>query len=149
MKNFGSLRSHLVVVALLSAIGCGGAEGPELGYVSGTVTMDGQPVGAGYEVEFVPHTEGGVDGRKSSSSGTTDDSGVYVLKYASGGVEGAELGKHGVVIINAQEKGLAPAYSSGEADARAFWVTVESGSQVVDIPLESNPSPGQVDLEKK
>ncbi|MEX0715541.1 MAG: hypothetical protein WD066_03100 [Planctomycetaceae bacterium] len=140
-------------MALLSALafaGCGGSDGPKLGKVSGTVTLDGQPVAAGYVVEFIPHTEEGrPDSSRRTSNGTTDDSGNYVLKHGTSEIEGAEIGKHGIVIANAQEKRLPGAYSSGGDDARAFWVTVDSGSQVVDIPLDSSPTPGQVDLEKK
>ncbi|MEX0715540.1 MAG: hypothetical protein WD066_03095 [Planctomycetaceae bacterium] len=144
-------------MALLSALafaGCGGSDGPKLGNVSGTITLDGKPVGAGYVVEFIPHTEaeGEVrqDSSKPTSSGMTDDSGKYVLRYGNTEREGAELGKHGVVIVNAQEMKLPGAYSSGDvATARAFWATVDSGPQVIDIPLDSSPTPAQVDLEKK
>ncbi|MEX0702488.1 MAG: hypothetical protein WD069_10380 [Planctomycetales bacterium] len=64
--------------------------------------------------------------------------------------KGALIGKHGVRIKNAQEKGLPAAYSSGdEAVAQSLWATVEKGSQEIDIPLEKSPTPGRKDLKKK
>lgn len=118
--------------------------------MSGTVTLDGKPVEAGYVVEFVPHTEEGtVDSDKNPSSGTTDESGRYELKYGGTERKGAIVGRHGVTISNARDMNLPPAYSSGDETARAFWANVESGSQEIDIPLDSAPAPGQIDLKKK
>ncbi len=42
-----------LVSGLIFSIGCGGGDGPELGYVSGKVTLDGQPL-AGATVTIQP-----------------------------------------------------------------------------------------------
>jgi len=64
--------------------GCGAAvDGPELSDVSGTITVNGEPV-SGLTVEFQP-SEG------PPATGTTDESGGYTLT-ATGGRTGAQLG---------------------------------------------------------
>lgn len=65
------------------AAGCGGVDGPELASVSGTVTVNGDPV-EGLVIEFQP-----ADG--PPASGITDESGKYALT-ATGGRSGAQLG---------------------------------------------------------
>lgn len=79
-----------LVAAMLFATGCGGG-GPELGRVSGTVTIDGKPA-AGVKVSFSP-----VDGGRSSMA-TTDDSGNYELAF-SPTEKGALVGTHNVSIL--------------------------------------------------
>ena len=80
----------LAFVFLLPLAGCsGGANLPELGQVSGTVTLDGQPLD-GATIEFVPEK-----GRPSSA--ITDESGNYKLRF-SATTNGAVLGKHDVAI---------------------------------------------------
>jgi hypothetical protein len=74
---------------MLAAAGCQRGDRPPLGRVSGTVTMDGQPL-AGVEVSFAPET-----GRPSI--GLTDGAGRYELTYV-GTVKGAKVGSHRVRI---------------------------------------------------
>ena len=69
--------------------GCGGPEHPEVGRVSGVVTLDGQPL-AEATVMFQP-TKG------RASIATTDSAGKYSLIYLDG-VPGAMLGAHKVII---------------------------------------------------
>ena len=69
-------------------MGCGGG-GPDRGTVTGTVTLDGQPL-EGADLEFQPE-EG------SPSYGTTDDDGEYDLMYTRD-KRGAMLGEHTVRI---------------------------------------------------
>jgi hypothetical protein len=70
--------------------GCGGGDGPELGYVEGTVTLDGQPLPEA-QVEFQPQGEG------RPSYGETDAGGRFELQF---GVDqpGAMVGTHTVRI---------------------------------------------------
>jgi len=86
-------RGFTIVLATLYSVvvaGCGKpGDYPDLIPVSGTVTMDGQPL-AGARVSFVP------DGARPSS-GTTDASGRYELQY-TGEYAGAVVGKHRVSI---------------------------------------------------
>lgn len=73
-----------VSIALLSLIGgCGRGDLPPLGDVSGTVTLDGEPL-SGVIINFKPET-----GRAATA--TTDEKGNYTLTYTYG-VKGTKLG---------------------------------------------------------
>jgi hypothetical protein len=89
MKRLG--LAVLVVVALAVCPGCGPAgDIPDLGQVTGTVTLDGKPL-AGARVLFEPQGGGAM------SNGMTDSSGKYEMWYTAD-VKGAALGKHVVRI---------------------------------------------------
>jgi hypothetical protein len=77
----------LVLTACI--VGCG-KSGPELGPVSGRVTVDGKPM-ENVDVTFQP------DEMRPASYGRTDASGHYELGYKRG-VQGALLGQHTVRI---------------------------------------------------
>mgnify|MGYP000291886389 CR=1 FL=1 len=82
-------NSILLFAGILVALtGCG-KRGPKLVDVSGTVTLDGQPLG-NVIVTFVP-VEGGV-----SSSGVTDEAGHFRLSCSLG--RGALVGQHRVYV---------------------------------------------------
>jgi hypothetical protein len=74
------------------SVGCGGNDGPKLGDVTGTITMNGTPL-SGVNVTFIPQEKG------SPSYGATDEGGKYRLLFTQHR-SGAELGKHHVVIKN-------------------------------------------------
>ncbi|MCA9015868.1 MAG: hypothetical protein KDA77_11095 [Planctomycetaceae bacterium] len=85
------------VFSLIFSVGCGGGgadDQPELGTVTGVVTMDGQPL-ANVVVSFEP-----AQGRPSI--GKTDDSGKYELGYLNAS-KGAVIGSHTVSISTPQE----------------------------------------------
>ncbi len=89
MKRIASIATFLSLIVLLC--GCGGGKGPdqpELGTVSGTVTVDGKPA-TNLTVTFLP-----VDGGRPST-GATDSSGAYTLIYNANS-KGAKIGKHNV-----------------------------------------------------
>jgi hypothetical protein len=92
-RRFSCSRSLFVGLAagmVLVAGGCGRPSHlPELGDVSGTVTLDGRPF-AKANVAFEP-------GQGRPSLGTTDAQGRYTLEFA-GGYKGAVLGRHTVRI---------------------------------------------------
>ncbi len=133
--------SLLVVIA-----GCGPqSDLPELGTVSGVVTMDGEPL-AGVSVKFVP-----ANGRTSSA--TTDGSGRYELTYTRE-VKGAEVGEHTVYITSqGSEGGGNPnEETGGDGPTVEFFTgtipakynentelkeTVTAGSNTCDFKLES------------
>lgn len=71
-------------------VGCG-AGGPEVADVTGTVTLDGNPV-PGAAVTFHPEAAGG-----SPSYGVTDDQGKYKMMFTMDR-SGAMLGKNWVEI---------------------------------------------------
>ncbi len=86
---------------LLTCLGCGGGgaeDYPDMGRVSGTVTLGGSPV-SGASVSFQPTEAGG-----RASSAITDSSGNYELKY-SASMDGAKVGEHAVRISTYQEPG--------------------------------------------
>ncbi|MFH1299945.1 MAG: hypothetical protein ABIK07_02705 [Planctomycetota bacterium] len=85
------------VFPLIFSVGCGGSgasDQPELGTVSGVVTMDGQPL-ANVMVTFNP-TQG------RPSIGKTDEAGNYELGYLRE-AKGALIGTHVVSITTPQE----------------------------------------------
>ncbi|MEM4188370.1 MAG: hypothetical protein QXN56_04335 [Candidatus Hadarchaeum sp.] len=89
--GLSSRSSTLLILAFFGisgVLGCG-SQGPALAPVSGKVTMDGQPL-SGVIVTFVP-VGGGV-----SSSGVTDEAGVYRLSCPLG--PGALVGEHRVYV---------------------------------------------------
>lgn len=88
-----------VAAALVSGAtftGCGGgsSNGPELAYVEGKVTMDGEPLN-GAKIEFVPK-----GGEGSPAIGTTDENGHFVMRFSLS-KEGATVGENVVRIRTA------------------------------------------------
>ena len=78
------------VALMLASVGCSGSgDQPDLGRVTGTITMDGSPV-AGKQVAFSPD-----EGR--GSHGITDSEGKYELMYIAN-TKGAKVGPHKVYI---------------------------------------------------
>jgi len=100
MKRIGSAVVFAAAIAVCS--GCDrGVELPELGEVTGTITLDGKPL-EGANVMFEPRGEGVM------SAGRTDSTGKYELRYLLPGttnVKGAVIGKHAVRIERLPEPG--------------------------------------------
>ena len=88
-ENGPVFRRPLVIVLLVCLAGCGKPEHPDVGGVSGVVTLDGQPLPEA-TVMFQP-----TSGRASQA--TTDSAGKYALIYLDR-VPGALLGTHKVII---------------------------------------------------
>jgi hypothetical protein len=82
----------LAAALLLGATGCGSG-GPKLHKVSGTVTLDGQPL-AGADVNFEPDDYAG--GLQAASGRTTTDGSYTLTTYTSG--DGAMEGNYKVTI---------------------------------------------------
>lgn len=117
----------------------GGIELPDLGKVSGTITLDGKPL-AGATILFNPiESEFAISETRSiqtrSSTGVTDEDGRYELIYMEG-VPGAVVGEHRVSISKLDgARELAPsAYGPYSVERR----TVEAGSNTIDFPLTSD-----------
>lgn len=83
-----------LAVVLTVASGCGDSDQPELGLVSGTVTLDGAPLN-NVAITFVPD-----DGRPAM--GKTDFDGTYQLTYIRDTL-GCKLGHNRVQIGNTDE----------------------------------------------
>ena len=89
----------MVGISVLALVtGCNRENLPKLGAVSGTVTMDGQPV-ANATVIFDGAKEG-----EPASLGRTDASGKYELYYSRGN-KGTTIGEHVVHISTHDETG--------------------------------------------
>lgn len=149
-----SLRLVLVAMLTLLGAGCGRGNLPELGYVSGRITLDGNPVKEAH-IEFTPVA----DGRPSAA--TSDSAGYYVLFY-KGSVKGARLGEHDVTMTtfreamtyvedtdedepadaNIEDSEITIPGRPEEIPAKYFedplTVTVAEGSNTIDLTLDSD-----------
>jgi hypothetical protein len=93
----------LLCLALAAVAGCpSGGTGVDTVAVTGTVTLDGNPV-EGANVTFAPKAK---DGR--AAAGVTDASGHFKLTTVAGG-DGALPGSYGVSITKAAAQASAPA----------------------------------------
>jgi len=102
--NSGNFAASLCALTLLICVGCGGngeSDQPDLGVVTGTVSMDGTPLG---NVTVTFTSEGG-----QASFAKTDGEGKYELIYR-GSDKGAEVGTHTVTIETPLEAPPAPGY---------------------------------------
>lgn len=118
--------------------GCGGADGPELASVEGTVTLNGTPIeGAGVTFEPIP------EGR--SSFALTDAAGHYELKYLPG-KDGAIVGENQVRISKFRkalkddngkvvDPGVPEAFPPSANSETDLKVTVKAGSNTFDFPI--------------
>ena len=126
------------VALMLASVGCSkSGDQPDLGKVSGTITMDGSPV-VGKQVTFAPD-----EGR--GSHGITDSQGKYELMYMAD-TKGAKVGNHKVYITT-------PTNEEDDSDPDAVLVEetipakynksttltadVKSGKNTFDFQLES------------
>ncbi len=80
----------ILMLVSLVCLGCGRGDLPDLGYVEGIVTLDGQPL-PNATLTFQPESAG------RPSYGRTDEKGWYELIFTAGN-EGATLGKHTIAI---------------------------------------------------
>ena len=142
-----TLWTFVAVLFVLVSTGCGpSSDMPELGTVTGVVTLDGQPL-PGVTVKFVP-----AEGR--TSSGLTDAGGKYELIYTRD-VKGAPVGEHKVYISGAGAEGGGNPNEEGGGEGvpavkpytgtipakyneeSTLTATVESGSNTCNFDLES------------
>ena len=131
MKNLRTLQSTILVAfALTGLLGCSGvSDQPELGKVSGIVTLDGVPL-QGVIVNFQPDT-----GRASTAE--TNSSGKYELVYIYGS-NGAKVGNNNVSFRwpdGAENAKALPKKYVGKTELNA---DVKSGRNTFDWPLESS-----------
>ena len=140
--------ANFILAACLFAfiVGCGGSGNtPPLGQVSGTVTLNGEPL-EGATVEFLPD-----NGRPSI--GMTDADGKYSLLFRAN-TSGALIGTHTVRITSQRGR------SGGEGgeplvearpevvpreynDGSSLSVEVTEGSNTHDFELEGKRKPGR------
>ena len=98
MKLF--LLQGWLLVFPVAFMGCGGGDLPTTVPVTGTVTLDGNPV-EGATVNFMSETENRL------ASGTTDASGKFTLQTIVGSqtTPGAVVGSHGVAVLKSESGG--------------------------------------------
>lgn len=146
----------IFALCLLTSIpGCGGGpdDTPDLGSVSGTIKVDGQPK-ADLQVQFQPD-----EGRPST--GKTDDSGGYTLQYSMD-EDGAKVGK-GLMTIKSTppessdcsccgEGGqsfvdpIPPQWNTNAANNPKLQIEVKPGSNTFDFDIDTSirePGPAQ------
>jgi len=116
--------SRVLLLLIALAAGCG-RSGPEMGRVTGRVTLDGQPLNSA-RLNFQP------DGNRSPSTGYTDSDGRYKLLFKRG-VDGALVGMH-TVEIQTNDKNAVPAKYN---DATELQREVKRGSNEIDFELTS------------
>ncbi len=129
-------RAVAWTTAFLALVFIGGCGGGDLAQVSGTVTLDGQPL-EGAQVSFWPlDAEAGSD---RPSAGVTDGSGQYRLMYTAE-EPGVLPGRHKVEISTASggEEGpkaerLPPRYNTNTE----LTAEVTSGRNTLDFELTS------------
>jgi hypothetical protein len=127
------MRILAIGLTCIVALGCGG---PQMGQVTGVVTLDGQPV-TGAQVTFSPR-QGGFE-----STGVTDQSGRYVLNYVHG-KSGAVVGTHQICITterrankDTEEAGVAESIPNGYNENSTLTAGVGRGSNNIDFALDS------------
>ena len=131
-RYYPPLSTALLGVFILSAAvlaGCGG-DRPELGTVTGRITLNGKPL-AGAEIIFQHQT-------KRFSRGETDTEGRYELLYVRD-VPGAALGMHRVVVTAkdpATRRQLVPPRYNHQTTLER---EVRAGHNAFDFDLTSTP----------
>ena len=118
---------------MIMMVGCGGPPA-DMGFVTGVVTLDGDPVGNA-SIVFYP-------AGARSSSGFTDAAGNYELAQTRDR-KGAAIGTHKITITqdasdleeNVKRVKLPGKY--GDQKKTDLTKTVEGGSNVIDLELKS------------
>lgn len=146
MLGLQRVQSSMVFALLALAFGCSESMvEPELGTVTGTVTIDGQP-GANLLIQFEPQAPIGGKGNEvgGGSTATTDAGGAYELSY-KGNAKGAVIGSHLIRITSAAGGGPA----GGEAAAAQVAIPpmyntdstlrkdVSKGENKIDIDIKT------------
>ncbi|MEW4565464.1 carboxypeptidase-like regulatory domain-containing protein [Bremerella sp. JC770] len=131
---------HLVVLVCLSTLGCSYGSGDGIGSVTGTVTLDGEPLPQ-VMVTFSPSNG------ERESYGVTSVSGQYQLRYTSREL-GARTGEHQVRIspmgveprepvARAKDDSVLPSHYYG----KDFLIRkVTPGNNQINLELTSTPS---------
>jgi len=126
------------IVALAAVMGLlVGCAQEDWGYLSGTVKLNGEPVGPG-SIVLEP-----VDGLHAGAVGSFGEDGKYAIQSA-GRKEGARTGEYNVTIhgpgFTEESGGPRPASKIparyGNASTSGLKVTIEPGKKAVDFDLE-------------
>ncbi len=132
-RHFSQFACWIVAGLLICSVGCSNGN---VGLVSGTVHLDGQPL-EGALVTFYPETEGANPMEIGTSIGRTNEDGEYELIYNRDEM-GAVVGKHVVYIETLQE-------GSGYGPGRAEEVPKRYNSQS-ELHVEVKPGRNTIDF---
>ena len=137
--RFQAASRFLILPLSLFLAGCGGADGPDLGTVTGKVTLDGQPVSRAV-ITFTPE-------KGPPSYGGSNAEGQYRVFFTADKT-GAVIGRHSVTIeqgnVSTDDNGKPlpdqnitkiPKKYAGKAGALS--VDVKPGDNVIDLALDS------------
>lgn len=142
-------RRSWPIIAMAWALWLGGCgkSGPDVGYVTGIVRMDGEPLPYA-TVEFYPE-----QGRPSV--GTTDEQGRFELSY-SATRKGALLGTHSARVSTVREKGqftgpdgkplpemgekVGASYNQESQQNPEMRFEVKRGRNTIDLEVKSSKS---------
>ena len=125
------LGQALLLIVVLPCLGCSTSDRPPLGQVSGTVTLDGQPLPSAL-VTFVP-----IAGPGRTSQAFTDSDGRYSLAYLRD-IEGANVGQHVVRITTVSDEYRGKERLPPRYHAQSMLIaTVEPGTNTHDFSLSS------------
>ena len=137
-KTEGVIRGLFVLGLCVLGAGCGDSD---LGRVTGTIHLDGQPLQDAMVTFYPIASESAVKSgdRGGASYGRTDANGEYELIY-SRTKKGAEIGEHRVVITTLEEGGGGD-YGPGTPEKlpkkynveTALTAEVKPGSNVIDF----------------
>lgn len=124
--------SCVIGLSLFWLSGCGSGDRPPLGYVTGQVTMDGEPLG---NIIVVMKPEVG-----RAAMVRADDNGNYDMEYVHG-VKGTKVGPNTVTFewplgYDGPRKAIPSKYTGVDSE---FKIDVKPGKNKFDFDLESDP----------
>ena len=127
----GVVIARLSLLGVIGLCGCGGSDHPEVGHVTGVVTVDGKPLNNAI-VNFTPQTAG------RASTGLTDEEGRYELLYTAD-VSGAVIGAHNVTLELIQEDDAeSDAEEGSDGAATGLPPQATDGSIVKEVAAGNN-----------
>jgi hypothetical protein len=133
MTNRSRIAAGFLLYSAFTLQGCGGSgDMPEIGQVSGTVTLDGKPL-PGALIKFKPDV-----GRVSAA--VTDAEGRYTLQYKKD-VYGTKLGTN-TVSLEYELGASGPPIPRSWGDQSTEKVEVKPGDNTFDFALKSDAPKG-------
>jgi hypothetical protein len=125
-------RWATLTIFCAAAFGCGGAgDRPPLGRVTGTVTIDNQPL-SGVIIAFLPES-----GRPATA--VTDEQGRYELIYLNG-VKGCKVGPNTIGFSVPTGGSPSHAIPKKYQDKSELTADVKKGANTFDFNLEPDPA---------
>lgn len=136
MLNYRWMAPVLLLISL-AAVGCGPTSQVDMGSVTGTVYVDGQPARAGLKLEFDPVTKG-----VRGSTAVTDESGQYEAVYSLS-TNGVRVGACDVKLVPPEIAPSAPGKKRKLPFPEKYYeeiiqVDITPGSNTVDLEISKS-----------